>query len=102
MRSVSVLELDGEHKQTDVGCNTQSSQNRDYVSTGPELLAVQAIFAHFGEELLISCTSLVGSLDEGMQLDSTFMSAQQAREQDASPVHGEKGANGIEFGSEDL
>ncbi|KAF2016465.1 hypothetical protein BU24DRAFT_422809 [Aaosphaeria arxii CBS 175.79] len=85
--SISTLgtKLEREHEQTHVGCYAQRCEDRHHIPARSELLAVQSVLAHFGEELLVS-----------------FMPAEQTRKENTRSVHGEQGADGIELRSEDL
>lgn len=95
------VEPQGEHQQTYIGRDGQGRQHRHRVAAGPEFLAVQAIFAHFGEELFVPCGSLVPQFctHHGQR---TLLSPEHADEQYACAIDSEQGANGVELGREDL
>jgi len=43
----------GQHQQTDVSGNTQSSEHNHDVAAGPKLLPAQPVFSNLAEELLV-------------------------------------------------
>ena len=73
------LKPEGEHQQTNVRCQAQSSQGEHDIAACPELLAVQSVFAYFGEELLVSCSLSVCRL-WSHYVSLTLLATEQARE----------------------
>lgn len=82
---VSGSQVQGQADQARIGGNTQRSQNDHSISTGPELVTLNAIISQLGEELSVS-----------------LRAAEKPNNEDAGAVDGEERTDTVELGGEDL
>jgi hypothetical protein len=79
-----LAQIKGKPDETYICGDAQGGQCDDGIAAGTEFPAMKAILPNFGEELSI-----------------TLLAAEQADDQDASPVDGEQGPDAVKLGGED-